>query len=798
MLPPPSAGGRGAAEGGDYSAAVLSEDLVEPAEAAPSASRRRSLRLPRFDRRLPEADTWVRRPSGPVRWLFIDLVVVSIIVTIALVVVLRLWDVAFRVPFGYGGDGLQHARDAKTIVQTGWVQTTPRLGAPTGQELWDFPISADNGNYLIMRLMAFVTHDWGLIVNGFFLLSFYTASWASYLCLRWINCGRTSSVVCAALFAFAPYHFARGSGHLLLSSYFIVPVALLLAVRAASGRPLLARNGADGAPAPPMRRTGSWLAFHARSSLPWILLGLACASFGSYYAIFTLITILLATLVVAATRRSIQPLLTAVSYCAVVAGMLLFNLLPNLLYRASHGTDFVVAQRLPAELDIYGLRLIQMVTPVPGEWFGPLRSISEDLLKGYTSEPSQFFGLVAAVALLVMLGWVAMAIVRRERRQAFEPPQEQLRSLLAFLTLVWILIATTGGLDWLVAVVGFTQLRAWNRISILLMIATLAWLALSLGPVAARWAGSSPARRRWLTALAGLVLLVGLVDQGSTSLVTDPTSYEGTFASDKAFFTSIEAQLPKGAMVYELPYRQYPEEPPTFGSGDYDLLRPFLQTESLRWSYGGMKGRESDWQAELLNLPAHDLTKDVIAVGYQGYVIDRAGFVDYGVEIERDIQSAIGRAPQVSGDGRWSFFDLTGLAPQFGTPEDLASLGQQLLNGPRISLEGCSSWTGYGEDRFSWCGASGAVHIDNADAGGPVVLDANVIAPGGAGTLTFDAGGVRTDIPIGPGPTPISLRVPAGEEPAISFKADVQPVIAPGDPRDLRFQLIDPHVEPAG
>ncbi len=461
----------------------------------------------RYNRRLPELEQWVQRPTEPARRMLADLALITFITTAALVVIYGLWSAHLRVVFGYGGDGLLNDALAKNIVQTGWVQTSSRLGAPFGQSLYDFPISGDNGNFLIMRAMAIFTSDWSLIINGFLLFSFYTSAWSSYLSLRWLRCGRVSAVVCALLFAFAPYHFARGEGHLFLSSYLVVPIAVLLTVRASSGRPLIARldRGTEAS-----WRAKAW--FHARSTLPWVVLCLACASFGSYYMFFTVITIAMAALLIAATKRSIKPLLTAVSYCALVVAMFAFNLLPNLLYRAKHGVNPVATMRQANELDMYGLRVIQMLTPVPGHKLGLLRQASETLSGGFPSEPSaaQFFGSVAASALLLMLGWLAIIVIRADQRS-----RHDVRAVLGCLTVAWILIATTGGLDWFLILINFSQIRAWNRVSILLMFTSLAWLALTVGPTVRLWATARTIRRPIVLVVAIAVLVLGLVDQSS-------------------------------------------------------------------------------------------------------------------------------------------------------------------------------------------------------------------------------------------------------------------------------------------
>ena len=92
-----------------------------------------------------------------------------------------------------------------------------------------------------------------------------------------------------------------------------------------------------------------------------------------------------------------------------------------------------------------------------------------------------------------------------------------------------------------------------------------------------------------------------------------------------------------------------------------------------------MKGRASDWQAQLEDVPPEEFVRDILAVGYQGLVIDRAGYTDRGVQIESDIRTVTNREPRSSPDGRWSFFDLTGLSGKFGTPDDLGQLGSSLL-----------------------------------------------------------------------------------------------------------------------
>ena len=50
-------------------------------------------------------------------------------------------------------------------------------------------------------------------------------------------------------------------------------------------------------------------------------------------------------------------------------------------------------------------------------------------------------------------------------------------------------------------------------------------------------------------------------------------------------------------MIFQMPYRPFPEAPALGAIADYDLFRGYLHSDDLRWSYGIVKGRGEDWSA---------------------------------------------------------------------------------------------------------------------------------------------------------------------------------------------------------
>ena len=356
----------------------------------------------------------------------------------------------------------------------------------------------------------------------------------------------------------------------------------------------------------------------------------------------------------------------------LIGGVLGANLLPSLLYTREHGKNTEVAHRQAAEVDIYGLRVIQLLTPIPDHRLEPLARLSNDLQQTpYNSEQSMFLGLVGSIGLLGMIGALLVRVARPGAaptddgddddddggRGRLPRRGDDVRPLFGVLTIVIILVATMGGLAWFLAVAGFTELRGWNRISIVVAFLALAWLALSIDRLLAH--RSYGVRGRALLALAGVVVIVfGIADQTSKQIVPDRRTYQAEFHADRAYFGAIEDRLPRGAAVFQLPYIPFPEAGPVNNIVEYDPLRPYLNTKHLRWSYGGMKGRDSDWQAVAATEPAAQVVQDAIATGFSGVLVDRNGYQDKAESLTAELAQLTGDPGFASADDRFVFFDL--------------------------------------------------------------------------------------------------------------------------------------------
>src|ERR671923_102199 len=120
---------------------------------------------------------------------------------------------------------------------------------------------------------------------------------------------------------------------------------------------------------------------------------------------------------------------------------------------------------------------------------------------------------------------------------------------------------------------------------------------------------------------------------------------------------SLESRLPTGASVVHLPYEPFPE-PPAGRQAIYEPAKAYLHTDELRWSWGAMRGRPTDWAAANATRPPAELIQAARDAGFTALLVDRLGYGDDGAAIERDLRGVLGGDPERSPNGRFLVWRL--------------------------------------------------------------------------------------------------------------------------------------------
>ena len=117
----------------------------------------------------------------------------------------------------------------------------------------------------------------------------------------------------------------------------------------------------------------------------------------------------------------------------------------------------------------------------------------------------------------------------------------------------------------------------------------------------------------------------------------DPQAY---FA-ERSFDDRLQASLPAGSSVFELPYTFFPESPQRGGS--YLLIEPYLRTHGLRWSFGTMRGRPGDvWYERASRLTGQEFADALATAGFAAAYVDGRAYDDGGAAIMASLRALFG------------------------------------------------------------------------------------------------------------------------------------------------------------
>ncbi len=524
-------------------------------------------------------------------------------------------------PYTYAGDGIAYMWNIKRVIEEAWFFTNASTGYPFGSNHLDYPTS-DTGNYLILKLLGTAFQSPVAALNLYFLLGFSAVFVASYIVLRTLGISRTFSVTGSILYTFTSFHFGR-IGHLFFTWYFVAPLFFYFGFKLFS-QDLNFFNQTQS----------------LKNKIINVLTLLVLASFGIYYALFGTMVLFVSTILAAILYRSWTHLCAGLIACVIVCTGVLLNIAPSLLHLSAQGPNLEGVNRFPAESELYGLKLTQMFLPRGDhrlDSFYDLASQYNNNFPMVTENISSSLGLANSLGLLLLILsiFVAPMVLNSGVKNAQSKQFANQMLVMALLACSLFFMATVGGFSSLFAILVSASIRSWNRVSIFIEFISAAALMLCLDGLFTRYANSINNKYKivLLSLVAGLLVFYGVADQTVKPCPACLNSNQTLFEHDKNFIQSIEKSVPAGSAIYQLPYMGYPEYSPVNNLSSYDQARGHLHSNALKWSFGGIRGREGDWfYRKLSHLPIEQQLTVAQALGFAGVYLDRRGYLNTRTE----------------------------------------------------------------------------------------------------------------------------------------------------------------------
>ncbi|HEU4997992.1 MAG TPA: hypothetical protein VFT68_03530 [Lapillicoccus sp.] len=643
------------------------------------------------------------------------------------------WDPgSWRVYFSYEGDTFFNAINGVEATPLGVTDVSPHLGWPYGMNLIDFPAGEPLFTWFQWFFHLFV-NDQFTVLAALWFLGFIGVGAVTYLVMRGLDLPLWPSVAAALVYDFVPFHLWRAFGHTNLALYMAVPLGGMVLLWLMSGRLDRPRRGSPDWR--PLWRTTDWWVV----GISAVVLGLSAR----YYAVIFLILLVVVSVGRLLVTRRWRALWASALVGAATLGVALLTGIPQALQILSVGGNSEVALRPRTDSDLYSLRLTDLLAPIPDHRLEPLRQMSATFRNSITrGEDGNEMGWVLVAGLVFLL---VIAISRRSPWWPERRTQEWsvgLATNALVLAGVAFLIGTTGGLGGVIASLGYTTIRSWNRVSIYITFFAAVGLGMALAWLW-RLTASRVAWRRVVPAVVTpLVVAVAILDQTGTAYPKqDAVAAER--GSDLAFFRGMADQLGTGAAVFQLPYVAFPE------SGGLDLdyagFRGYLNEGGrLNYSYGGMRGRESDWQRSWVAQDPEVQVVGLAAARFDAILVDRKGYTA-DKSVEPGLTALLGPARSTSPNGRFAWYDLRPVRQRLLAAKGeawMADVGARVVRPIGIQFRS-ETWRSNGLPPSDWgsLGESTAVQLRRYDANtAPVDVQFKVkMAPGNHLTVTNDA-----------------------------------------------------------
>lgn len=538
-------------------------------------------------------------------------VLIEYILVIGGILLLENWmigfhNIDFKIPIVLdGGDGYALIADIKKIIDGDGY----RLGWPVAQQNSQYEAVFNALFIIYIRFLSLFTKNYYLIQNVYYCSLIFLNCIVSYVCFRQMKIRNYLSFFGCILFGISPYVQFRLTLHACLASVEMIPVVFLMSFWLME----------DDKYAVPNKNF-----FKYKKNIIQIFLSWCIANNGIvYYPFFSCFLLLITGLYLALSTKQKQKLASAF----VVIGQIVFFLGLGFIPTAigilngvgnvtAKGANYRDARRAVA----YGLDFKTMFLSPKGFGIPGLKEIYKYFLVQDSEICYAYIGMAGIVGLVILLWHL---LINKELNST-----EQKRiKLLSVQSVFIILLGIRNGIGVLVALF-IPMISCYNRVNPFIVCASVIAFLLVLE----KSIKSQKTKRKKYRIIIGSVLFMiyAIVEQrGAYCLLPSTLTFENEqrLISEKSFFTNMEQLAGEGAKVFVLPYMSSFESDWIGDLVDYEHYRPYINTETLCFSYGGINHGENDvWYETTSQLDVPDMINELKDKGFSGIYINIKGF----------------------------------------------------------------------------------------------------------------------------------------------------------------------------
>ncbi len=509
-------------------------------------------------------------------------------------------------------------------------------------------------------------------INLLLFISFPIAAVLAVVALRLVGSKGFIAITLAIAFAFIPYHWGRGLGHLYLALTYSVVTGMILVLLIGTGR--FTR----------MIEQGKKLQLAGVGALVIIT-----AWSGLYYAVFAIILMGAAVLWRFAQKDTLKQLVHNLIPIALTAAFVIMGFLPGIIATGNSPAFAVLAERTPYESVMFAGILIAALVPapvLPSAFFSFYNTTVTDAVNAAPAFENRVPTNFGTVVTFVAFGILVWGLFARARYPKWSKSTKEL-PLISYLLLVSTLFFIPWGLNYVFAATLTAQVRAWNRFLPIILLLIILGAAIVLKRVKKKQSIA-------LIATAGIAAtFVNAVAPFKNSYVTSSTNVTMTANAARDYTKEINTAIPQDCAVLQLPYMSYPENGPLLDLDDYGHFWLPINDSGKSWSYGAIKNTEAGyWSSKLSEIPTPVQVQALTEAGFCGIHLDSRGYVEPAAQrINEELQARYGAPiaagnPDTTGTNTWFFYQLPNFQP-ITALDTLSPSTQSLFLAPAIATD---------------------------------------------------------------------------------------------------------------
>ena len=590
-----------------------------------------------------------------------------------------------------GGDMLATYIDAE-LWQGFKYRVTDQFGYPLGMNANYFP-GIDITENTFAQLVTNVTGKPFVGINLLIILTFPLVAFLAYFLFRMTGVTGALAITGAVVFSLLPYHFGRALGHTYLATLYSAVTGMAFVLLVGSGRfEQIVRK---------LRSTRTSPRAKVLTISTLVVMIVITAWTGVYYVAFTMILGAAALLWRFAHKARVKYLVMDALPFAAISALAIIGFLPSLFTTRADPPLAQLSERLPYESVIFAGNLAVAVLPLPSSNLPGLEFYNAAVVKaigaaGWSESTSQtnHGTWITSLALLVIL----VALIVRTRRGVTETingPRYVSLPFITYLIAVTLIWFIPWGANYLFAGTVTAQIRAWNRLTPILLLLFL------LGAAAALKRTSVARKPAVAIPVAVAVIALTIVDSVLPFRAPYADNVKGASKITKAatqYAQATNMAIPDNCGVLQLPYMAYPEFGSVRGVNDYDHFWSSITNPGKRWSYGAIKNTGAAiWSSQLPQLPNDEQVGLLRAGGFCAIHVDARGFsLQEMSDIEKNLRSRFGEPVVTGNEGDWLLFDI------MGAPAMPSELGERFFHQPMITADSDSTQPRETEMQDSW------------------------------------------------------------------------------------------------